>query len=96
MSLAGLSAISQQTIKVPYKGIILDCELRYDILVEDLVIVENKSILKFHPIHEATVMSYMRHLKVPKGLLINFNTTNIFYKGQKAFVNKYFAELPES
>jgi hypothetical protein len=37
----------------------------------------------------------MKLLQVPKGLLINFNSDNIFNKGQKAFVNDYFRELPE-
>lgn len=95
LKLAGYETQTQQRIKIHYKDILLDCEMRYDILVENLVVIENKSVLKIHPIHEATVLSYMKHLSVPKGILINFNTTNIFYKGQKTFVNDYFRELPD-
>ncbi|MBB3837771.1 GxxExxY protein [Runella defluvii] len=96
LSLRGLHTKSQQTIQVPYKEILLDCELRYDILVEDLVIVENKAVLDMHPIFEATLLTYMKHLKIPKGILINFHVLNIFNNGQKTFVNEYFRELPDS
>ena len=95
LSLRGLKTKSQQTIQVPYKGIFLDCELRYDILVEDLVLVENKAVLEMHPVFEATLLTYMKHLKIPKGILINFHVMNIFNSGQKTFVNEYFRELPD-
>lgn len=95
LSLRGLKTKSQQTIKVPFKGIFLDCELRYDILVEDLVLVENKAVLEMHPVFEATLLTYMKHLKIPKGILINFHVMNIFNSGQKTFVNEYFRELPD-
>ena len=95
LSLRGLRTKSQQTIQVPYKEILLDCELRYDILVEDLVLVENKAVLDMHPIFEATLLTYMKHLKIPKGILINFHVLNIFNNGQKTFVNEYFRELPD-
>ncbi len=94
LNLRDLATKAQQTVRVPYKDIYLDCELRYDILVEDLIIVENKSVLMLHPVFEATILSYMKHLKVPKGILINFNVQNIFKEGQKTFVNEYFAQLP--
>ncbi|WP_051397881.1 GxxExxY protein [Runella limosa] len=71
LSLRGLRTKSQQIIQVPYKEILLDCELRYDILVEDLVLVENKAVLEIHPIFEATLLTYMKHLKIPKGICAN-------------------------
>ena len=95
LSLRGLSTKSQQTIQVPYKNVILDCELRYDILVEDLIIVENKAQTEMHPVFSATLMSYMKHLQKPKGILINFHVQNIFKEGQKTFVNEFFAVLPD-
>jgi GxxExxY protein len=95
LSLIGLSTQSQKTIKVNYKGIELDCELRYDILVENLVVVENKAVTAIHPIYEATILSYMEHLKVPRGIMINFHAENIFYEGQKTFINKYYNALPD-
>ena len=95
LALRGLKTSTQQRIEVVYKGIILDCDLRYDILVEDLILVENKSTNEMHPIFVATLLSYMKHLKIPKGILINFNVLNIFKDGQKTYVNDYFAGLPD-
>lgn len=73
----------------------LDAELRLDILVENQIIVELKALKEFQPIHEAVLLSYMKMLKVPKGILINFHCTNIFNFGQKTFVNDYFNKLPD-
>ena len=95
LKLKNLSYISQQTIPLDYKGIILDCELRYDVLVEDLIIVELKATNLIHPIFDAQTMTYMKLLQKPKGILINFNCSNIFKEGQKTFVNEYFKNLPD-
>jgi len=84
---------SQQKVPINYKGINLDAELRYDVLVEDLVIVELKAMEGILPIHEAVVLSYMQMLEKPKGIIINFNSTNIFHYGQKTMVNKYYETL---
>jgi GxxExxY protein len=94
LNLRGLRTKSQQSVKVPYKEIVLDCELRYDILVEDLIVVENKAVQNMNPVFEATLMTYMKHLKAPKGILINFHVKNIFHEGQKTFVNEFFEILP--
>jgi len=95
LKLNGINFKSQQVIPVDYKGINLDCELRYDLLVEDIMIVELKAVNEIHPIYDAQILTYMKLLKKPKGLLINFNSTNIFHKGQKTYVNEYFRLLPE-
>ncbi len=95
LGLRGLKVMSQQTIPVRYKGMILDAELRYDLLVEDCIVVELKAALEVLPIFEAQVMSYARLLEVPKAILINFTCTNIFKEGQKTFVNDFFRTLPE-
>lgn len=95
LSLLGLKTISQRSIQVPYKEIILDCDLRYDVLVEDLILVENKAQREMPPIFTAILLSYMKHLKIPKGILINYHVQNIFREGQKTYVNEFFADLPE-
>jgi GxxExxY protein len=95
LTLRGLRTKSQQTVEVPYKNIILDCDLRYDILVEDLIIVENKATINMHPVFEATLLSYMKHSRIPKGILVNYHVQNIFKEGQKTFVNEFFAALPD-
>jgi hypothetical protein len=46
-----------------------------------------------YDIHRAQVLNFMNLLKVPKGILVNFNVRNIFREGQETFVNKYYNEL---
>jgi len=71
----GLRAERQKPVPVVYKEIKLDCGYRLDILVEDCVIVELKTVETFMPVHEAQVLTYMKFAKKNLGLLINFNVT---------------------
>jgi GxxExxY protein len=64
-------------VPIRYKGFERDELLRFDLLVEDCVLVETKSAEKLLPIHQAQLLSYMRLLDVPIGLLINFNTPKL-------------------
>ena len=91
----GLNVTKQHKIIPYYKDIELSTKLRFDILVEDVVLVENKSIEELHPIHSAQLLSYMKLLKKPKGLLINFNVLNIVNEGLIPLVNEYFKKLPK-
>lgn len=68
---------------VTYKGIHPDAELRIDVLVDEQIVVELKSIEFIHPVHEAQVLTYMRLMNKPKGITINFNCTNLLKEGQK-------------
>lgn len=86
---------SQMIIPIEYKGLDIETVLRCDFFVDDQVVVELKSVEKILPIHEAQLITYMKLLKVAKGIIINFNVTNIFRDGQKTFVNELFRELPE-
>lgn len=95
LQLHGLRTQVQQKIPLEYKGIFLEANLRYDVLVEDLIIVELKATEGILPIHEAVLLTYMKMLQKPKGIIINFNCTNIFRFGQKTFVNEFFSGLPE-
>lgn len=90
----GFSIQSQQSIPIEFRGISLDAELRYDILVENLIIVENKAIETIHPIHMAKLMSYMKLLKKPKGVMINFHCNHLFKEGVKTYVNEFYSILP--
>ena len=69
---------------VTIRGLELDCELRYDLLVDDTIVVELKTVEELIPIHEAQLLTYLKMLKKPKGILINFNCTNIFKEGQRS------------
>ena len=94
LSLQGLDHKTQIWIPVFYKGLRLETQLRLDVLVEDLIIVELKSVEHLMAIHDAKLLTYMKLMKRPKGILINFNCTNIFKEGQKTFVNQLYANLP--
>jgi GxxExxY protein len=88
-----LKVESQQSVPVVHKGLSLDCEIRYDLLVENAIVVELKAVEILHPLFESQLLTYMKLLKKPKGILLNFNVGNIFKEGQKTFVNEYFRQL---
>lgn len=82
-------------IPVMYKDEFLSTHLRCDLIVEKSLIIELKSVKGILPIHEAQLLTYLKLLQFPIGLMINFNCTNIFYEGQKTYVNKYYNYLQE-
>ena len=88
-----INVVSEFKVPVVYKGKELDIEFRCDLFVENCLVVELKSVSEIKPIHDAQVLNYMNLLKVPKGIIINFNCFNIFREGQKTFVNEYFKKL---
>ena len=86
----------KQQVKVPiqYDDLVFDTNLKIDLLVNDVIVVELKAQEEILPIHEAQLMTYLKILKKPQGLLINFFTTNIT-KSLIPIINEYFRELPE-
>ena len=68
-----LAAVNQETITLRYKRFSREQLLRFDLLVERCVLVEVKAVQEVHPIHKAQLLSYMKLLDVPLGLLINFH-----------------------
>jgi GxxExxY protein len=84
-----------QGFKVEYRNAQIETELRLDLLVNDTIIVEIKSIENLLPVHEAQLLTYMSLLEKPQGLLINFYTDNIT-KSVKPLVNEYFKNLNET
>ena len=76
-----------------YKTKLLNCDFRCDFLIEEIIVLEIKAVKNFDEIHKAQLLNYMGLLKVPKGILINFNVKNIFHEGQETFVNKYYEQL---
>ncbi len=69
----GLKVGSQKVLPVVYESVTLDIGYRLDLLVEDLVIVELKSVKEIAEIHRAQLLSYLKLSKKPIGLLLNFN-----------------------
>lgn len=88
----------QTEMRVPlnYKRKTLDVDFRSDLYIENAIVVELKSVIEMNPIFEAQLLTYMKLLESPKGILINFNCKNIFNECQKTFVNEYFSKLPNS
>jgi GxxExxY protein len=91
----GFTVERQKAVPLNFRGLHLDCDLKFDLLVNDLIIVELKTVDELLPIHEAQLLTYLKLLKKPKGILINFNCLNIFKGGQKTFVTEHFRALPE-
>lgn len=77
LELRGLRAVNQETVVIEYKGFRRQDELRFDVLVEGCVLVEVKAVEKLLPIHKAQLLSYMKLLNVPVGLLINFHKMKV-------------------
>jgi GxxExxY protein len=94
LEINGYDVIQQKYVPIIYNGLRLDVGLRLDLLVNDCVVVELKAVEKLLPIHEAKLITYMKLLQKPQGLLINFYTDNIS-RTMKPFVNEYFRELPD-
>jgi GxxExxY protein len=77
LELRGLSCSNQQTVRVEYKGFSREEALRFDLLVEGCVLVEAKAVQEVLPIHKAQLLSYMKLLDVPIGLVINFHVERV-------------------
>ncbi len=84
----GLSFNRQVPLLVVYKGIKLDCGYRIDVLVNDIIVVELKTVEKLLPIHDAQLLTYLKLYKRPIGLLMNFNVPAL-KSGIKRLVNQF-------
>ncbi|MEW6313077.1 MAG: GxxExxY protein [Pseudomonadota bacterium] len=88
MELGGIRFKRQVTLPVEYKGSKLDCGYVMDIVVEDLVIVELKTVERILPVHEAQLLTYLKLYKRSVGLLLNFNV-DVMRQGIKRIVNNF-------
>jgi GxxExxY protein len=73
LELRSIPAKTQKIVRVEYKGLVFDEPLRFDLLVDDCLLVELKAVEVLHPFSKAQLFSYMKLLDVPIGLLINFH-----------------------
>lgn len=73
LELRGIQAVNQDLVRIEYKGAIREEPLRFDVLVERCLMVETKAVAEVLPIHKAKLISYMKLLDMPLGLLINFH-----------------------
>ena len=90
----GFDVKNQFTIEVKYESLTISTALRVDLLVNDIIVIELKTVDKLLPVHEAQLLTYMKLLEKPQGLLINFFTDNIT-KSLKPLVNKVFKDLKD-
>jgi GxxExxY protein len=77
LELRGLTAVNQDRITIEYKGLRFEETLRFDVLVQACLLVEVKAVEHVLPVHKAVLMSYMKLLDVPLGLLIDFHEAKL-------------------
>jgi len=73
LELRGLPFVTQQIVTIEYKGFTREEPLRFDVLVDGCVLVEAKAVQEVLLVHKAQLLSYMKSLNIPVGLLINFH-----------------------
>jgi len=89
---AGLSCQRQVTVPIKYKGVIVDNAFRIDLLVERRLIVELKSTERLAPVHAKQLLTYLRLMDLPLGLLMNFGQPT-FKAGLQRVANNYFGRI---
>jgi GxxExxY protein len=73
LELRSIPCITQKLVQIEYKGLVFDEPLRFDILVDNCLLLELKAVEVLHPFSKAQLFSYMKLLDIPVGLLINFH-----------------------
>jgi GxxExxY protein len=89
----GLHFVTERTIPIVYKGMSTGASYRVDLIVEDLVVVEVKSVAAVLPVHQSQVLTYMGLAERPAGLLINFNVPRLM-DGVKRLINPRASRVP--
>lgn len=95
LTLRGIDFVSEIRIPLIYKGIDIETELRCDLFIENILPVELKAVETILPVHEAQLLTYMQLLGAPIGLLLNFQSVNLFRNGQKTFVNELYRRITD-
>lgn len=88
LSLIGLRFDRQGSLPVLYKDVKLDCGYRLDIVVENQIILELKTVESLHPVHEAQLLTYLKLTGLTVGPLVNFNVP-VLTQGLRRIVNKF-------
>ena len=77
LELQELRAVNQRSVRIEYKGLVFEEKLKFDVLIERCLLLELKVVKTVLPIHKAQLLSYMKLLDVPLGLVINFHETKL-------------------
>ncbi|MCE3228315.1 MAG: hypothetical protein K0S32_2866 [Bacteroidetes bacterium] len=86
---------TEKIIPVIYKGKELNVDFRCDLYIENCLVVELKAVNEIITKFEAQLLTYMKLLSAPKGIIINFNSSSIFPQGQKTYVNELYRNLKQ-
>jgi GxxExxY protein len=73
LELSHIPFVRQDRVRIEYKGSVFTEELKFDVLVAGCLLLELKAVQELHPIHKAQLLSYMKLMDVPLGLLLNFH-----------------------
>jgi GxxExxY protein len=73
LELRKIVAVNQRLVRIEYKGLVFDEPLRFDVLMEDCLLLELQCVQEILPIHKAQLLSYMKLMDIPLGLIINFH-----------------------
>jgi GxxExxY protein len=84
----GFAVERQKELPVVYRGVKIDCGYRLDLVVENTIVLELKTVGKFLPVHDAQLLSYLKLAKMPLGFLINFHVP-LLKDGIKRMVNNF-------
>ena len=87
LSVRKLRFVAQQKLPLVYKGMMLDASYRLDLVVEDVAIIEVKSIAALEPVHDAQLLTYLNLSGLPVGLLVNFNVPKLV-DGVRRIINR--------
>lgn len=90
----GFKVEYQLEVPIKFRDLLIDNAFRLDLLVDDLVVVELKTVEEIKPVHKSQLLTYLRFMNKPKGVLINFHCSNIFREGQQTFITKEYSHLP--
>ena len=85
LELSGISYQAELALPIEYKGLLIDCGYRVDLLIENDILLELKAVAGLAPIHEAQLLTYMRLSGIRHGFLINFNVKRL-KDGLRSFV----------
>ena len=88
-----LSAVRQVQVPLRYRGVVVDNAFKIDLLVEQQLVVELKSIERLAPVHGKQVLTYLRLMQLPLGLLMNFGQAT-FKDGLRRIANDYYGQIP--
>lgn len=93
--LRGIGYLSEINLPFHYKELDLTSDFRCDMLIENCIMLKLKAVQEIIPYFKSKIINHMLLGEIPKGILVNFNVTNIMKEGHYTFINKFYHMLPE-